>query len=115
MNPPLIKINEIKNQKIIHGIYFCNSKDLKKTRYGDDYIVVTLADNTGILNSKLWKNIDFYNDSFSSGDIVSVKANPNTYREQIELNILHIVKTEKKDIENMVSLKTLFYPKSQSI
>ena len=111
MNFRLVKINEIKNQKIIHGIYFCNSKDLKKTRYGDDYIVVTLADNTGILNCKLWKNIYFYDELFSSGDIVSVKANPNTYREKIELNLLHIVKTEKKRYRKYGFSENSFLPK----
>ena len=96
MNPNLVKINEIKNQKIIHGIFYCKSKDLKKTKYGDDYIVVSLADNTGVLNSKLWKNIEFYKNTFCEGDIVCVKANPNIYREKIELSILHISKAKNE-------------------
>ena len=56
MNIKLFKIKEIENQHIIHGIFHCKYKELKKTKYGDCYISVGLIDSSGNIEGKLWKN-----------------------------------------------------------
>ena len=90
MNIRLLSINQIANQDIVYGIFYCKYKELKKTKYGDSYITVGLSDSTGFLDSKVWKNSEFYHSKFNEGDVVSVKGTPNLYKNKIELNIDHI-------------------------
>ena len=90
MNIKLSKIKEIKNQKIIHGVFHCKYKELKKTKYGDPYIALGLIDASGNIGGKLWKNSEYYSELFDEGDIVAIKGSPNLYRNNIELNISHI-------------------------
>ena len=94
MSIKLTSIKEVGNQDIVYGIFYCKYKELKKTKYGDSYINVGLSDNSGVLDSKVWKNSKFYYAKFNEGDVVAVKGAPNLYRNKMELNITHIVKCD---------------------
>ena len=48
------KINEILDGDQIRGIYFCREKQLKDARNGKQYYNLTLQDNTGTINGKIW-------------------------------------------------------------
>ena len=56
MSIKLVSIKEVGSQDIVYGIFYCKYKELKKTKYGDNYINVGLSDNSGVLDSKVWKN-----------------------------------------------------------
>ena len=92
MNIKLLSVKEISDQDIVYGIFYCKYKELKKTKYGDSYISIGLRDNSGVLDSKVLKNSEFYHSKFNEGDIVAVKGSPDLYRKKTELNIAHIAK-----------------------
>ena len=92
MNIKLFRIKEIKNQNVIHGIFHCKYKEIKKTKYGDPYISLSLFDSSGKIEGKMWKNSNYYDMLFDEGDIVAIKGSPNVYRKNIELNVLNISK-----------------------
>ena len=94
MTLKLLSVKEIGNQDMVYGIFYCKYKALKKTKYGDNYINIGLSDSSGFLDSKVWKNSEFYYSKFNEGDVVSVKGVPNLYRNKIELNIFHIAKCD---------------------
>ena len=100
MSTKLFKIKEIKNQKIVHGIFHCKYKENKKTKYGDHYISLGLIDSSGSIEGKIWEYSNYYDGVFEEGDIVAVKGSSNIYRKNLELNIFHIAKYESSIYDN---------------
>ena len=64
MSIKLTKIKDIKNQDVVYGIFYCKYKELKKTKYGDFYINISLIDSSGSINAKLWKHSEHYSNKF---------------------------------------------------
>ena len=71
---------------------------IKKTRYGDPFLNLSLSDSSGNINAKIWDNADYYNSKFDEGDIVCVKGDTDIYRSKLVLNVSHISRFEDDDI-----------------
>ena len=67
---------------------------IKKTRYGDPFLNLSLSDSSGNINAKIWDNADYYNSKFDEGDIVCVKGDTDIYRSKLVLNVSHISRFE---------------------
>ena len=93
------QINSFKVGILIKGFFLCKEKYFKSTRLGDPFIDVIIADSTGEIRCKIWKNAYFYNEKFSVGDPVAIKGNIINYNNKIEIDIKHIssVKNSKYD------------------
>ena len=85
-------IDKAKEGELFHGIFYCLFKENAITKYGDQFIKLTLRDSTGAIDGKLWENCSYFDQKFEEGDIVAVKALPSIYRNKIILNIQSIDK-----------------------
>ncbi|MAV64086.1 MAG: hypothetical protein CMG00_02720 [Candidatus Marinimicrobia bacterium] len=90
MKIKISSINKFDSQKIIYGIYQCNYKELRKTKYGDSYINLTLHDSTGVIDGKIWDNCTHYNAKFNEGEVVVAKGVLSSYRNKKIFNVMHI-------------------------
>ena len=84
------QINSFKVGNAIKGFFLCEEKYLKSTRLGDPFIDIIIADSTGKIRCKIWKNAYFYNEKFSVGDPVAIKGSIINYNNKIEIDIKHI-------------------------
>jgi len=74
----------------IKNFFFCKEKNLKKTRFGDKYLDLTILDRTGSIRAKVWNHVDYYNDKFEEKKPVAVKGEVISYRKQLEIDIKNI-------------------------
>jgi len=89
----MIKITSIDKFKVgqnIYGFYQSIFKEKKISKNGDYYIDLMLRDSTGQINGKIWKFSNFYDSSFSEGDLVAVKGEIKRYRQKLFLEIANI-------------------------
>ena len=70
---PVTSIKKFKEGAKVQGFFLCTEKHLRHTRSGDLYLDVTLRDQTGQINAKIWDKVAELNDLFSSGDAVISK------------------------------------------
>ena len=84
------QINSFKVGNAIKGFFLCEEKYFKSTRLGDPFIDIIIADSTGKIRCKIWKNAYFYNEKFSVGDPVAIKGSIINYKNKIEIEIKHI-------------------------
>ena len=84
------RINEFKIGQNVYGFYQSIFKEKKISKNGDYYIDLMLRDSTGQINGKIWKFSNFYDSSFSEGDLVAVKGEIKRYRQKLFLEIANI-------------------------
>jgi 3'-5' exoribonuclease len=91
-------IRDIKHDDIVQEYYLVKEKILNRTKRGDPFLSLTLADRTGEIEARLWDRVDEFTSLFSEGDIVEIKGQATSYKDQLQLTISHIKKAgEVKD------------------
>ncbi len=96
----------IKNLKVgetIDQYFLVKRKNLRRTRSNDEFINVLLADVTGNINGKIWKERIHLGDLFKPGDFVGVRAVVDQYGEHLQLIIEHIEDIQRlKERDNII-------------
>ena len=59
------------------------------------FLDITLSDHSGVINAKLWENVNLFSKRFNAGDFVAVKGKPLTYYNKLYINIFSIKRAEK--------------------
>ena len=88
-------ISKLKEGRIIYGFYLCNFKNIKYSKNEKIFLDITLSDHSGVINAKLWENVNLFSKRFNAGDFVAVKGKPLTYYNKIYINIFSIKRAEK--------------------
>ncbi len=83
-------IKDLSQGDQVKSFFFCEQKNLKKTRFGDQYLDLIIIDKTGSMKAKIWKHVDFYNDKFDEKEPIAVKGEVISYRKQLEIDIKNI-------------------------
>jgi len=90
MKIKISSISEFNSHQVIYGVYQCNYKELRKTKFGDPYISLTIRDATGIIDAKIWDNSMHYDAKFDEGDLIVAKGALGLYRNKKVFNVTHI-------------------------
>lgn len=88
-----------------------SSKELRKTKTGQDYLSLILSDMSGSLPAKLWSNsMKSSRLDFEIGDFVKTKGMTERYGDSLQMNIDRIRKADISEISDLDSLirKTSF-------
>ncbi|MFH0824949.1 MAG: HD domain-containing protein [Pseudomonadota bacterium] len=99
-------IKDLKNGDSVFQYFELRSKELRKTRSGQDYLDLTLGDSTGTLAGKAWSDtIKKWGTDFAPGDIVRISGRVDTYRDK---NQLVVDKIRKAEIEEVADVDKIF-------
>ncbi|MEI6221500.1 MAG: HD domain-containing protein [bacterium] len=71
------------------ALFVLAKKDLRKTKNGDPYLLVTLADKTGTISGNMWwaAGVEQLWDTLGQGDLVDVKVAVEEYKGQKQVKI----------------------------
>jgi len=78
-------VRDIEEENRIRGLYLVQSKRTSKTRRGDAFLSLTLADRTGEVEAKVWERVDELSPLFNEGDVIDVKGIAGSYRNKIQV------------------------------
>ncbi|MBW6513752.1 MAG: HD domain-containing protein [Candidatus Syntrophosphaera sp.] len=86
-----INISDFKDLvgKEVVGFYLVVEKELRDGK-NDQFLRLRLQDRTGNLAAYIWKDARKTSEAFSEGDVVKVKAQITSYKDQIQLNVAQI-------------------------
>ena len=115
-------IKNIEENSKIEGKYLVKKKVVAQTRQNKTYLTLMLSDKTGAVEAKVWDNAEKISGKFKEGDIVKIKGQATTYRNQLQIQINGIEQSKSpidytvfqessaKDISKMLSeLKKLVH------
>ena len=85
-----IFIDSFADKQTVQTTFLTKNKTLLTDKKGNSYLSLVLADKTGVIDGKVWDNVEQINNSFEAGDIVEVKGLVQTYQSKKQL-IVHKV------------------------
>jgi len=89
-----IWIKDIKENDLVGGAYLVKTKATGQTKQGRAFLTLTLADKTGRVEARVWDNVEGISALFKEGDIVEINGQANTYRNQVQIQIQELKRTE---------------------
>ena len=88
-----ICVKDLKAGDSILQYFRLYSKEIRKTRAGQEYMDVVLNDATGSISGKIWSDVmRKWGQNFASGDYVKVEGRVENYREKNQIVIEKIRK-----------------------
>ncbi|MBU1127972.1 MAG: HD domain-containing protein [Candidatus Omnitrophica bacterium] len=99
-------VSELKINEKIDSCFILRKKNLKRTKYDKPYLEMTLADKSGVIESRMWDDAEKFNEKAETGDIVLVKGTVDKYREEKQLKVDLIEKADDRAFryEDMVRI-----------
>lgn len=83
-----VSIKDLKAGANVVQFFELRSKEVRKTRSGQDYLDLVLGDATGSIPGKMWSDaIRKWGSEFGPGDIVKVEGRVNAYRDRNQIVI----------------------------
>jgi 3'-5' exoribonuclease len=99
MELPKQLIKDIRPGEEVKSVFFTQRKELRKTRRGDLYISLELADRSGSVEAKIWDQVAKYKDSFSEKEFVAVNGRAGVYQDQLQLEIKTIRRCREEEVD----------------
>jgi len=87
-------VNEIREEDKVKGLYLVKTKKLGTTKRGDPFLILTLTDRTGDIETRVWDRAEDLASLFNEGDILEVEGKADSYRNQIQLILTDLKKAE---------------------
>jgi 3'-5' exoribonuclease len=100
------KVSEFEKDDEVQGFFLVKSSVVKVSNSGKKYLDLTICDNSGDINSKIWEIQDLDVDDFKSGAVVKIRGNVLLWQNSLQLKISRIRKAEEGDEYDIPSLVT---------
>ena len=102
---PHVCVRDLKPGGFVVQFFQVRSKDIRKTRAGQEYLDLSLGDATGKIPAKMWADaIRKWGQEFNAGDFVKVEARVDTFRDQVQLVLDKIRKVDSAEVPDVTAL-----------
>jgi 3'-5' exoribonuclease len=82
---------------LVEAIFACVRKERLITRSGDPYLALELRDRSGSISGRVFRDADLFAGRFERGELVLVRARAELFREQLQLAVEQIARSELTD------------------
>ncbi len=98
-------VKNLKAGDTVLQFFQLKSRDARKTRSGQDYLDLALADATGTIAGKMWADaIRKWGQDFNPGDFLKVEGRVESYRDHNQLVVDKIRRCDLSEIPDPSSL-----------
>lgn len=80
-------VKDIQEDNRVSGLYLAKMKKMGLTKKGDPFLSLTLADQTGEVESRVWDNAEALSSLFKEGDVLEVEGYASSYRNRIQVTL----------------------------
>ncbi len=101
-----IFVKDLKNNEEVQTSFLVKSKQILSSKNGKPYILLQLADSSGVIDTRIWNDIEELSFSFEEGDIVAISGKTHTYHNHLQLVVDQLIKIPKKEVK-----LEYYYPK----
>src|SRR3989440_6976275 len=82
----------LRERQEVEGVYACTRKERRVSRAGTPYLTVELADSTGTIPARAFREADVLAGRFERGEVVRVRGRVERYREQLQITLASIAR-----------------------
>jgi len=93
-----IFVNQLKKGHAVESIFLVKEKSLTRTKTGNPYLSLHLADRTGELEGRIWENALDFDTLFAKNDFIKVRAEVDEFQGTLQLRILKLKKCEESEV-----------------
>jgi 3'-5' exoribonuclease len=90
-------IATLRTGEAVDAVFACVRKERQMTRSGAPYLTVSLRDQSGSITGRAFRDADLLAGRFERGDLVQVKGRVELFREELQLAVEQIARTELTD------------------
>jgi 3'-5' exoribonuclease len=94
-----VKDSALHENKNITSSFVVAAKQIKLKKSGEPYVAMTLGDRSGLLDAKLWDNVDEFMGQFEQDDFVKVKGLLNKYNNRFQLTIHKLRRLQETEVD----------------
>jgi 3'-5' exoribonuclease len=94
-----IYVRDIKSGEKIGDYFLTAEKIMAFSQKGTPYLSLRLQDKTGEVDGKVWDNAREWDKVFQKGDIIRIQARAVSYRNNLQLSISEVEKTEDAAVD----------------
>lgn len=91
-------IAEIKEGDRLEDVFLVKGRQTLSKKDGRLYLMIKLADRTGVMDGKLWENVEEFSGQFSAGDFVKIRGAISSYQGTREINIKYIERVDDTSV-----------------
>jgi len=85
--------------KVITSSFVVASKQVKPKKTGEPYLALTLGDRSGLIEAKMWDNVEDCLNAFEADDFVKIKGLLNKYKNRFQITIHKIRKLGDAEVD----------------
>jgi 3'-5' exoribonuclease len=101
-------INQVKKGQTVESTFLVKDKILTKTKAGNPYLSIKLADRTGELEGRIWDNALDFLPLFEKDDFIRVKGEVDEFQGMLQLRIGRLKRCAEDEIQLEDFLPTTF-------
>ena len=94
-----IFIGELKKGQAVESTFLVRDKVLTKTKSGNPYLALRLADRTGEIDGRVWDSATDFLPLFEPDDFIRVRAEVDEFQGTLQLRILKLRKCPEEEIQ----------------
>ena len=94
-----IFIGELKKGQGVESTFLVKEKVLTKTKSGNPYLALRLADRTGEIDGRVWDSAMDFVPLFEADDFIKVRAEVDEFQGTLQLRILRLRKCQEAEIQ----------------
>ena len=80
-------IAELAEDRVVEGVFAVKTKRRLRTRGGSPYLALELVDPTGLIEARVWNDVDLLDARFGEGDAVRVLGRVERYRDRLQVDV----------------------------
>jgi len=85
--------------KIVTSSFVVVSKQVKPKKTGEPYLALTLGDRSGLIEAKMWDNVEDALNGFEQDDYIKVKGLINKYKNRFQLTIHKLRRLGQSEVD----------------
>lgn len=95
----IANIADIKDGEMIDDVFLVKNRTALSRKDGRPYLMLKIADRTGVIDCKVWENVEEVIGKFSVEDFVRIKGVVSSYQGTREINIKNIEKVNDDKVD----------------
>jgi 3'-5' exoribonuclease len=82
-----VVISDLSEDRVVEGVFAVKTKKRLRTRGGTPYLVLELVDPSGLIDARIWNDVELLDGRFGEGDAVRVLGRVERFRDRLQLDV----------------------------
>ncbi len=100
------RIATLRDADVVDGVFACTRKERQISRAGSPYLNIELADATGTITARAFRDADVLGGRFERGELVHVRGRVERLRERLQVNVEAIARAAGDAVDPAAFLPT---------